>query len=46
MGEDLITRIKMWICRRFGHKPCSTWEHLGKTHHVCRRCGVVYTDPA
>ena len=42
MEESLLQRIRRWMCRRWGHKPCM--DAKGEIE-VCVRCGNLLSTP-
>ena len=47
MGYSFWDKVKMWMCKTFGHKPSKkpedTWEFKG-INHVCTRCSILYKE--
>ncbi|AUR92059.1 hypothetical protein NVP1188A_02 [Vibrio phage 1.188.A._10N.286.51.A6] len=40
MDYSFIQKVKMWLCRTFGHKfnAKEAWVYGGMKHNNCKRC--------
>jgi len=45
MGYSFQQKIRMFICKLFGHFVSDTWEHNGE-HGNCKCCKYIVTKNA
>ena len=43
MSETLKNRLKMWICKYFGHRSEYSHDFNKQHHYICKRCRILHS---